>query len=153
MRPSPTQQKIVYFSHLRRGLCGLCSLPPPFFEIAFPKSIITCISVPLLESSIYVSNSRSVRRISTTSSWEFVNGWLIMSGASPPFVSEKLKADPIHTSSLYYKHDPERLPACLLTIHALLHIPDQIRWMGPCWTTWAFPIKRQCGYFQRSIQS
>jgi hypothetical protein len=71
----------------------------------------------------------------------------------PPFVSETSKADLIHASSLYYQHKPERLPACPLTIHALLHIPDQIRWMGPCWTTWAFPIERQCGYFQRSIQS
>jgi hypothetical protein len=25
--------------------------------------------------------------------------------------------------------------------------------MGPCWATWAFPIERQCGYFQRAIQS
>ena len=71
----------------------------------------------------------------------------------PPFRSEKLKADLIHTSRLYYQHEPEQLPACLLTIPALLHIPDQIRWMGPCWTTWAFPIERQCGYFQQSIQS
>ena len=71
----------------------------------------------------------------------------------PPFVSEKSKADMIHASSLYYQHEPERLPACPLTIHALLHIPDQIRWMGPCWTTWAFPIERQCGYFQCRIQS
>ena len=63
------------------------------------------------------------------------------------------KTDSIHTSSLYYQHEPERLPACPLTIHALLHIPDQIRWMGPCWTTWAFPIERQCGYFQRTIHS
>jgi hypothetical protein len=76
-----------------------------------------------------------------------------MSGAFTPFVSEKTKTDSIHSSSLYYQHEPERLPACPLTIHALLHIPDQIRWMGPCWTTWAFPIERQCGYFQRSIQS
>jgi hypothetical protein len=66
---------------------------------------------------------------------------------------KKTKTDSIHASSLYYQHKPERLPACPLTIHALLHIPDQIRWMGPCWTTWAFPIERQCGYFQRSIQS
>jgi hypothetical protein len=71
----------------------------------------------------------------------------------PPFRSEKSKTESIHASSLYYQHKPERLPACPLTIHALLHIPDQIRWMGPCWTTWAFPIERQCGYFQRSIQS
>src|SRR5260221_4767615 len=76
-----------------------------------------------------------------------------MSGASPLFVCEKSKANSIHISSFYYQHKPERLPACPLTIHALLHIPDQIRWMGPCWTTWAFPIERQCGYFQHSIQS
>jgi len=71
----------------------------------------------------------------------------------PSFVSEKSKAGLIHASSLYYQHKPERLPVCPLTIHALLHIPDQIRWMGPCWTTWAFPIKRQCGYFQCIIHS
>jgi len=77
-----------------------------------------------------------------------------MSGVSlPPFVSETSKTDPIYVSRLYYQHKPEQLPACPLTIHTLLHIPDQIRWMGPCWTTWAFPIERQCGYFQRSIQS
>ena len=71
----------------------------------------------------------------------------------PPFVSKKLKADSIHACSLYYQHNPEQLPACPLTIHALLHILDQIRWMGPCWTTWAFPIERQSGCFQCSIQS
>jgi hypothetical protein len=70
-----------------------------------------------------------------------------------PFIFEKLIANTIHASSFYYQHNPERLPACPLTTHALLHIPDQIRWMGPCWTTWAFPIERQCGYFQRTIQS
>src|SRR5712691_12363640 len=76
-----------------------------------------------------------------------------MSSAFPLFVSKKSRADLIHASSFYYQHKPGRLPACPLTIHALLHIPDQIRWMGPCWTTWAFPIERQCGYFQRSIKS
>jgi len=71
----------------------------------------------------------------------------------PPSISKNSKAGSIHASSLYYQHKSKRLPACPLTIHALLHIPDQIRWMGPCWTTWAFPIKRQCRYFQRSIHS
>jgi hypothetical protein len=75
-----------------------------------------------------------------------------MSSVFVPFISEKMKADSIHASSLYYQHKPERLPVCPVTIHALLHIPDQIRWMGPCWTTWAF-LERQCEYFQRSIQS
>ena len=76
-----------------------------------------------------------------------------MSGVFTFSFPKKTKTDSIHASSLYYQHKPERLPACPLTINALLHIPDQIRWMGPCWTTWAFPIERQCGYFQRSIQS
>src|SRR5260221_14334838 len=76
-----------------------------------------------------------------------------MSSTFALFVSEKTKADSIHGSSLYYQYKPERLPACPLIIHALLHIPNQIRWMGPCWTTWAFPIERQCGYFQCSIKS
>ncbi len=76
-----------------------------------------------------------------------------MSSAFVPFISENTKAESTHVSSLYYQHRPEQLPTCPLTIHVLLHIPDQIRWMGPCWTTWAFPIKRQCGYFQHSIQS
>jgi len=71
----------------------------------------------------------------------------------PPFISKKSKVGSIHAPSLYYQHKPEWLPACLLKIHALLHIPDQIRWMGPCWTTWAFPIERQCGYFQCIIHS
>ena len=71
----------------------------------------------------------------------------------PPFISEKSKASSIHASSLYYQHKPKQLLACLLTIHALLHIPDQIGWMGPCWTTWAFPIERQYRYFQCIIHS
>src|SRR5260221_9370915 len=80
-------------------------------------------------------------------------GCILGAVRSPLCFEKKLKADSIHASSFYYQHKPKRLPACPLTIHALLHIPDQIRWMGPWWTTWAFPIERQCGYFQRSIQS
>ena len=153
VRLFPTQRKTVRISRLRRGPCGLCSSPPLCFEVVSPKHAITNIFVLSLESLICVSSLRSAMRISTKSRRESVNGCWIMSGASPPFVSEKAKADSIHASSLYYQHNPERLPACPVTIHALLHIPDQIRWMGPCWTTWAFPIERQCGYFQRSTYS
>ncbi|KAG8764494.1 hypothetical protein FRC12_008072, partial [Ceratobasidium sp. 428] len=35
----------------------------------------------------------------------------------------------------YYQHTYERLPACPLTIHALLHIPYYIRMTGPQWAT------------------
>ncbi|KAI0052234.1 hypothetical protein FA95DRAFT_1669516, partial [Auriscalpium vulgare] len=54
---------------------------------------------------------------------------------------------------LYYQFSPERLPACVVTVHALLHIADSIEFIGPVWTTWAFPIERQCGHFQRCIKS
>ena len=76
-----------------------------------------------------------------------------MSSMFTPLVFEETKADSIYASSLYYQHKPEQLPVCPLTIHALLHIPDQIRWMGLCWKTWAFPIERQCRDFQCSVQS
>src|SRR5258708_12926159 len=73
--PFPTWQQIVHLSRLRHGLCGLCLLPPPSLKVAFPKIAITNISAPLLDSSISVCNSRSVRRTSTKLSWESVNGW------------------------------------------------------------------------------
>jgi hypothetical protein len=31
-------------------------------------------------------------------------------------------------------------------IHALLHIADAIKAMGPVWATWAFPTERACGH-------
>ena len=49
---------------------------------------------------------------------------------------------------LYYKHDPNRLSACPLTIHALLHIAWGIRVAGPVWTYWAYPMERH--YSNRS---
>ncbi|KAI0826921.1 hypothetical protein BC628DRAFT_1319465 [Trametes gibbosa] len=54
---------------------------------------------------------------------------------------------------LYYQHDPHRLSACPLTIHALLHIADGIRLTGPVWATWAFPMERYCGSLQPAIRS
>ncbi|QRV80568.1 Transposase family tnp2 [Ceratobasidium sp. AG-Ba] len=50
---------------------------------------------------------------------------------------------------LYYDHDHDRLPACVLTIHALLHIPYYIRKTGPLSTTWSFVVERFCGYLLR----
>lgn len=44
-----------------------------------------------------------------------------------------------HQNSIYYQHDPNRLSACPVTVHALLHIADSIEEMGPIWTYWAFP--------------
>ncbi|KAF8834466.1 hypothetical protein BDN67DRAFT_861609, partial [Paxillus ammoniavirescens] len=53
----------------------------------------------------------------------------------------------------YYQHSPERLAACPVTIHALLHIADSIDATGPVWTSWAFPMERFCGSLQPAIKS
>ena len=47
----------------------------------------------------------------------------------------------------------ERLPACTLTIHGLLHVAQDIRFCGPAWTTWTFFMERYCGFLQRSLRS
>ncbi|KAJ3925902.1 MAG: hypothetical protein NXY57DRAFT_1051582 [Lentinula lateritia] len=54
---------------------------------------------------------------------------------------------------LYYQYDPERVSACPLTIHGLLHIPDALEEIGPVWTHWAFPTERYCGHLQPAIKS
>lgn len=37
-------------------------------------------------------------------------------------------------------------------MHALLHIADAIKAMGPVWAAWAFPTERGCGRIQRSVK-
>ncbi|KAJ7745839.1 hypothetical protein DFH07DRAFT_869646 [Mycena maculata] len=54
---------------------------------------------------------------------------------------------------LYYQYDVERLPVCPLTIHALLHIAPGIKFTGPVWCYWAFPMERYCGSIQPGIRS
>ncbi|KAF7332811.1 hypothetical protein MSAN_02432300 [Mycena sanguinolenta] len=54
---------------------------------------------------------------------------------------------------LYFQYKQERLPICPLTIHALLHIADSIKFTGPVWCYWAFPMERYCGSLQPGIRS
>jgi hypothetical protein len=42
---------------------------------------------------------------------------------------------------------------CPLTIHALLHIAAGIKFCGPVWCYWAFPMERFCGSIQPGIRS
>ena len=55
--------------------------------------------------------------------------------------------------SIYYQHDPQRVATCPLTIHALLHIADSIKAIGPVWATWAFPIEHFCGSLLPAVKS
>lgn len=59
------------------------------------------------------------------------------------------------SASIYYQHEPARVSACPVTIHALLHIADAIEMSGPVWTSWAFPnpMERYCGSLQPAIRS
>ncbi|KAF7773523.1 hypothetical protein Agabi119p4_5690 [Agaricus bisporus var. burnettii] len=53
----------------------------------------------------------------------------------------------------YYAHHLNRLSACPLTVHALLHIAWGIRVAGPVWAYWAFPMERHCNSLLPSIRS
>ncbi|KAJ3508428.1 hypothetical protein NMY22_g16620 [Coprinellus aureogranulatus] len=53
----------------------------------------------------------------------------------------------------YYQYKEERLSVCVLTIHGLLHIVDDIRNCGPSWTTWTFWMERFCGSLKRALSS
>ncbi|KAJ7477663.1 hypothetical protein FB451DRAFT_1032869 [Mycena latifolia] len=53
----------------------------------------------------------------------------------------------------YYQYDESRLSACPLTIHAWLHVADDIRFCGPSWATWTFWVERYCGYLQQGLNS
>ncbi|KAJ7119407.1 hypothetical protein C8R44DRAFT_624868 [Mycena epipterygia] len=54
---------------------------------------------------------------------------------------------------IYFQNDPDRLSACPLTIHTLLHITPSIKYSGPVWCYWAFPMERFCGSIQPGIRS
>ena len=45
------------------------------------------------------------------------------------------------------------MPACPVTIHALLHIADRIEFVGPVWCYWAFPMERYCNRLKPAIRS
>jgi len=71
-----------------------------------------------------------------------------------------LYARPVHVKPadafrhrIYYQYSPDRLSACPLTVHALLHIPDAINETSPVWTAWAFPTERFCGRLLPAIKS
>nr|GAT42540.1 predicted protein [Mycena chlorophos] len=53
----------------------------------------------------------------------------------------------------FYQYKPHRLSTCVLTIHALLHIPDDILNGGPMWCYWNYITERYVGFLVRSSKS
>ena len=54
---------------------------------------------------------------------------------------------------IYYQYQPERLCACTLPVHALLHIAHDIRTAGPVWCYWAFVMEHFCGSLVRTVKN
>lgn len=52
----------------------------------------------------------------------------------------------------YYQFNADRLPACNLIIHGLLHLVDGIDYNGPVWVTWSFFMERFCGILKQKIK-
>lgn len=53
----------------------------------------------------------------------------------------------------YYQNDDQHLTACRISFHYLLHVADSIKYCGPSWTHWQFPMERMCGILQPLIKS
>ncbi|KAF7361101.1 hypothetical protein MSAN_01141700 [Mycena sanguinolenta] len=53
----------------------------------------------------------------------------------------------------YYQYDPGRLSVCTLTLHAMIHIPDDILNTGPMWCYWNYATERFVGFLVRSSKS
>ena len=53
----------------------------------------------------------------------------------------------------YYKYDSQRLSACRISFHYLLHVTDCIKYCGPCWSYWQFPMERLCGMLLPLVKS
>lgn len=47
--------------------------------------------------------------------------------------------------SLYYQYRTDLLPLCTLPVHALLHVPADIRASGPISNCWSWVMERFCG--------
>ena len=53
----------------------------------------------------------------------------------------------------YYQYHAERLTTCRITVHALLHLVDDIKKTGPVWVNWWFVMERFCGLLLPAIKS
>ncbi|QRV83928.1 Retrovirus-related Pol polyprotein from transposon [Ceratobasidium sp. AG-Ba] len=99
-------------------------LPEPYYEHFLLMRDIVILSVQLSISSEQVDELQT-----------FVNRWVV------------------EYEEYYYQHEYDRLPACPLTIHALLHIPYYIRVTGPLWASWAFVMERFCGHLLPAVRN
>lgn len=53
----------------------------------------------------------------------------------------------------FYRYDWERLGACRPVFHQLRHVAEAIRWAGPMYVYWQYPMERLCGMIKFQIKS
>lgn len=66
--------------------------------------------------------------------------------------SDDRRSDDISTR-YYYQYQLGRLGACRLTIHALLHVPDDVLISLPIWAGWTFVMERYAGSLLPAVKS
>ncbi|KAH7316374.1 hypothetical protein B0J17DRAFT_584693 [Rhizoctonia solani] len=49
--------------------------------------------------------------------------------------------------------DPTRMQTCAVNVHYLLHVADCIRYLGPAWCYWSFPMERFCSFVGGVVKS
>lgn len=53
----------------------------------------------------------------------------------------------------YYQGNSEFLSMCTLTVHAILHVADDIENNGPCCYNWSWVMERWCGSLAPAVKS
>ncbi|OSD00420.1 hypothetical protein PYCCODRAFT_1469318 [Trametes coccinea BRFM310] len=66
---------------------------------------------------------------------------------------EKIVLWVLRYEEYYYQYEDSRLAACRLVVHGLLHVVDDILYVGPSWATWTFFIERFCGSLRSALHS
>jgi hypothetical protein len=83
--------------------------------------------------------SRSIQRSISTSDLGFIKA------AATKFVQDY--------EAIYYHGDPNRIPACSINNHWLLHLGSCIQDNGPARYWWSFPIERYCYEVKKMARS
>jgi len=57
-----------------------------------------------------------------------------------------------HYEEAYYRYDLSRVSSCKPVFHALLHVSDSVRWLGPMWSYSQWVMERTCGLWTPRVK-
>lgn len=76
-----------------------------------------------------------------------------MSPVPEPQLTFKCRVSHFSAFRIFYQFEASRLPACLITVHAWLHLVDLIEQSGPLWGYWCWVMERYCSRLLRAVSS